>query len=196
MYGLPAAAIAIWHSAKKENRAKVGGIHDFCCIDLILTGRFNALTYYVIFRVLIKVLDLKTPGREERCNGKLNQAIMKKKIVIALGGNALLQRGEVLSAENQQRSIQTFTKIAAQLARDYQSRYCSCTLMTRVEVNLQDDAFNKPGKYNWPCLTTRKINQNPPPTRQLELALYGWQMKKDGQYIRRVVPVTNARQHC
>ncbi len=33
---------------------------------------------------------------------------MKKKIVIALGGNALLQRGEVLSAENQQRSIQLF----------------------------------------------------------------------------------------
>ena len=26
MYGLPAAAIAIWHSAKPENRAKVGGI--------------------------------------------------------------------------------------------------------------------------------------------------------------------------
>ncbi|WP_171261592.1 PTS transporter subunit EIIC, partial [Acinetobacter baumannii] len=25
MYGLPAAAIAIWHSAKPENRAKVGG---------------------------------------------------------------------------------------------------------------------------------------------------------------------------
>lgn len=33
---------------------------------------------------------------------------MKKKIVIALGGNALLQRGEILSAENQQRSIQVF----------------------------------------------------------------------------------------
>lgn len=31
---------------------------------------------------------------------------MKKKLVIALGGNALLQRGEILSAENQQRSIQ------------------------------------------------------------------------------------------
>ena len=29
---------------------------------------------------------------------------MKKKIVIALGGNALLQRGDILSAENQQRS--------------------------------------------------------------------------------------------
>lgn len=45
---------------------------------------------------------------------------MKKKIVIALGGNALLQRGEVLSAENQQRSIQLFARMAAELARDYQ----------------------------------------------------------------------------
>ena len=36
---------------------------------------------------------------------------MKKKLVIALGGNALLQRGEILSAENQQRSIQVFAQI-------------------------------------------------------------------------------------
>ena len=45
---------------------------------------------------------------------------MKKKLVIALGGNALLQRGEILSAENQQKSIQLFSKMVAQLARDYQ----------------------------------------------------------------------------
>ena len=45
---------------------------------------------------------------------------MKKRIVIALGGNALLQRGEILSAENQQRSIQLFAQMAAELARDYQ----------------------------------------------------------------------------
>ena len=45
---------------------------------------------------------------------------MKKKIVIALGGNALLQRGEILSAENQQRSIQVFAEMASELARDYQ----------------------------------------------------------------------------
>lgn len=45
---------------------------------------------------------------------------MKKRIVIALGGNALLQRGEILSAENQRRSIQVFAEMAAELARDYQ----------------------------------------------------------------------------
>ncbi|AOV97694.1 carbamate kinase [Edwardsiella hoshinae] len=45
---------------------------------------------------------------------------MKKKLVIALGGNALLQRGEILSAENQQRSIEIFALMVASLARDYQ----------------------------------------------------------------------------
>ena len=45
---------------------------------------------------------------------------MKKKLVIALGGNALLQRGEILSAENQQRSIQVFAQRVATLARDFQ----------------------------------------------------------------------------
>ena len=44
---------------------------------------------------------------------------MKKRIVIALGGNALLQRGDVLSAENQQRSIQIFAEMASELASDY-----------------------------------------------------------------------------
>lgn len=157
---------------------------------------------------------------------------MKKKIVIALGGNALLQRGETLSAENQQRSIQVFAKMAAKLARDYQlvivhgngpqvgllalqnAAYTESpawpldilvaesqgmvgfaiaqelmpfadnapvtTLMTRVEVNPQDEAFTAPGKYIGPVY---------PPEQQVELeARYGWQMKADGQYIRRVVP--------
>ncbi|WP_437888872.1 carbamate kinase [Phytobacter sp. V91] len=45
---------------------------------------------------------------------------MKKRIVIALGGNALLQRGDILSAENQQRSIQEFASVASILAHDYQ----------------------------------------------------------------------------
>lgn len=157
---------------------------------------------------------------------------MKKKIVIALGGNALLQRGETLSAENQQRSIQIFAKMAAKLARDYQlvivhgngpqvgllalqnAAYTESpawpldilvaesqgmvgfaiaqelmpfadnapvtTLMTRVEVNPQDEAFTVPGKYIGPVY---------PPEQQVELEeRYGWQMKVDGQYIRRVVP--------
>ena len=155
---------------------------------------------------------------------------MKKKLVIALGGNALLQRGEILSAENQQKSIQLFSQMVAQLARDYQlvivhgngpqvgllalqnaayqdapawpldilvaesqgmigfaiaqeltanSSAPVTTLMTRVEVDPNDPAFASPGKYIGPVY---------PPEQQAELqARYGWQMKPDGQYIRRVV---------
>lgn len=157
---------------------------------------------------------------------------MKKRIVIALGGNALLQRGEILSAENQRRSIQVFAEMAAELARDYQlvivhgngpqvgllalqnaaykespvwpldilvaesqgmigfaitQELASSAgnspvtmLMTRVEVDPQDEAFSVPGKYIGPVYQ---------PDQQAELeACYGWQMKTDGQYIRRVVP--------
>lgn len=157
---------------------------------------------------------------------------MKKKLVIALGGNALLQRGEILSAENQQRSIQVFAQRVATLARDYQlvivhgngpqvgllalqnSAYTESpawpldilvaesqgmigaaiaqaltqntggcpvtTLMTRVEVDPQDEAFAAPGKYIGPVYQ---------PDQQAELEKrYGWTMKADGQYIRRVVP--------
>lgn len=157
---------------------------------------------------------------------------MKKKLVIALGGNALLQRGEILSAENQQRSIQVFAQWVAMLARDYQlvivhgngpqvgllalqnaaytespawpldilvaesqgmigvaiaqaltQKTAGCpvtTLMTRVEVDPQDEAFAAPGKYIGPVYQ---------PDQQAELEQrYGWTMKADGQYIRRVVP--------
>lgn len=157
---------------------------------------------------------------------------MKKKLVIALGGNALLQRGEILSAENQQRSIQVFAQRVATLARDYQlvivhgngpqvgllalqnAAYTESpawpldilvaesqgmigaaiaqaltqntggcpvtTLMTRVEVDPQDEAFAAPGKYIGPVYQ---------PDQQVELEQrYGWTMKADGQYIRRVVP--------
>lgn len=134
---------------------------------------------------------------------------MKKKIVIALGGNALLQRGEILSAENQQRSIQVFAEMASELARDYQlvivhgngpqvgllalqnAAYKESpawpldilvaesqgmigfaiaqalasstgnapvtTLMTRVEVDPQDDAFSTPVNISAP--STSRINR-------------------------------------
>lgn len=131
MWGLPAAAIAIWHSAKPENRTKIGaimvsaaltsfltgitepiefsflfvapvlyGIHAVLvglafylmntfgahmgftfsqgAIDFILfyvkdvkpwlvfiLGPIYAIVYYTVFRVLISVLNLKTPGRED-----------------------------------------------------------------------------------------------------------------------------------
>ena len=131
MFGLPAAAIAIWHTAKPENRARIAsimisaaltsfltgitepiefsflfvapvlyGIHAllaglayFTCIALgikhgmtfshgfidfsllygnstngwgiLVLGLAFAVLYYVIFRVTIQWLNLKTPGRED-----------------------------------------------------------------------------------------------------------------------------------
>lgn len=38
MYGLPAAAIAIWHTARPENRARVGGIMISAALIAFLTG--------------------------------------------------------------------------------------------------------------------------------------------------------------
>ncbi|WP_196159159.1 PTS glucose transporter subunit IIBC [Reinekea sp. G2M2-21] len=131
MFGLPAAAIAMWHTAKPENRAKIGGIMISAAFTSFLTGitepiefaflfvapvlyvihallagsaffLMNALDvvhgtsfshgfidyvvlfsnsqkgflipvfglmyaviYYVVFRVTIQALNLKTPGRED-----------------------------------------------------------------------------------------------------------------------------------
>ena len=131
MFGLPAAAIAMWHCARRENRAKAGGIMVSAALTSVLTGitepiefsflfvapvlygihallagiayvitnyldikmamsfsnglidyalyfgiatkplwiiflgAFYAVLYYVIFRVLITALNLKTPGRED-----------------------------------------------------------------------------------------------------------------------------------
>jgi carbamate kinase len=42
------------------------------------------------------------------------------RIVVALGGNALLRRGEPLSAENQQRNIQVAAEAVAALTRDHE----------------------------------------------------------------------------
>lgn len=154
MFGLPAAAIAIWHSAKPENRAKVGGImlsaaltsfltgitepiefsflfiapvlygihallagfayvltnmlgvihgHTFSngFIDfvvqspnadnmglLVVLGVAYAIVYYVVFRVVIRALDLKTPGREEdeEQGAVATGSELAKSLVMAFGG--------------------------------------------------------------------------------------------------------------
>jgi PTS system glucose-specific IIC component len=131
MFGLPAAALAIWHTAKPENRTLVGGIMmsaaltafltgitepiefaflfaapilyvvhailaglayvlvnmlgvvhgtsfshgliDFLVLSgnsekiglLVLLGLIYAAVYYTVFRFLIVMLDLKTPGRTD-----------------------------------------------------------------------------------------------------------------------------------
>jgi len=157
---------------------------------------------------------------------------MKKTIVIALGGNALLARGEALSAENQYRNIAQIADVVASLSQEYQvvivhgngpqvgllalqnQAYSDSpawpldvlvaetqgmlgymiaqvlgsragippvvTLLTRVEVDAADPAFRQPGKYIGPVWAVEEQSA-------LE-ARYGWQMKKDGDYVRRVVP--------
>lgn len=158
MYGLPAAAIAMWHAAKPENRAKVGGIMVSAALTSFLTGitepiefaflfvapvlyaihallagsafvvtillgmkhgtTFShglidfvvlfaqstkgwmfpilglvyAAIYYIIFRVAISALDLKTPGREdevaEESVSEMAEHYMAEQLVLAFGGKA------------------------------------------------------------------------------------------------------------
>ena len=49
MYGLPAAAIAIWHTAKPENRAKVGGIMVSAALTSFLTGITEPIEFAFLF---------------------------------------------------------------------------------------------------------------------------------------------------
>lgn len=49
MWGLPAAAIAIWHSAKPENRAKVGGIMLSAALTSFLTGITEPIEFAFLF---------------------------------------------------------------------------------------------------------------------------------------------------
>ncbi len=159
MFGLPAAAIAIWHSAKPENKVAVGGIMLSAALTSFLTGItepiefsflflapvlyfihallaastqfvanslgmhmgftfsqggidfivFNVLgkfsqkwwlvpvlgpiyaaIYYSVFRIAIKWLDLKTPGREDeailKSTGTANVGGRSLELVLAFGG--------------------------------------------------------------------------------------------------------------
>jgi PTS system glucose-specific IIC component len=159
MFGLPAAAIAIWHSARPENRVAVGGIMVSAALTSFLTGItepiefsflfvapvlyvlhaflaastqfvantfdmhmgftfsqggidfliFNALgkfaqrwwlvlvfgpiyavIYYTVFRVAIRWLDLKTPGREATATSAPERAVtghgLARDLVLAFGG--------------------------------------------------------------------------------------------------------------
>ena len=155
MFGLPAAAIAMWHCARPENRAKAGGIMVSAALTSVLTGitepiefsflfvapvlygihallagiayvitnyldikmamsfsnglidyalyfgiatkplwiiflgAFYAVLYYVIFRVLITALDLKTPGREDEFEAATTAGVstnMAVELISAFGG--------------------------------------------------------------------------------------------------------------
>ena len=161
-----------------------------------------------------------------------------KTLVVALGGNALLQRGEALTAENQYRNIASAVPALARLARTYRLAIVHgngpqvgllslqnlawkevepypldvlvaetqgmigymlaqsltaepemppvTTVLTRIVVSEDDPAFMAPEKFIGPVYS-------PEEQTQLE-ATYGWHMKRDGKYLRRVVASPEPRQ--
>ena len=155
-----------------------------------------------------------------------------KTLVVALGGNALLQRGEALTVENQYRNIDSAVPALARLAQTYRLAIVHgngpqvgllalqnlaygdvepypldvlvaesqgmigymlaqrlaqeslmppvSTVMTRITVSSNDPAFSAPEKFIGPVY-------DPELQKRLEDE-YGWRMKRDGKYVRRVVP--------
>jgi PTS system, glucose-like IIB component len=49
MFGLPAAAIAIWHTAKAENRVRIGGIMFSAALTSFLTGITEPIEFSFLF---------------------------------------------------------------------------------------------------------------------------------------------------
>ncbi|MGI9278310.1 MAG: PTS glucose transporter subunit IIBC [Endozoicomonas sp.] len=155
MFGLPAAAIAIWHCAKPKNKHKAAGLMISAALTSVLTGitepiEFSflfvapvlyaihavlaglayaitnyleikmamsfsnglidyalyygiatkpswiiglgliyAVLYYVIFRVMITLLDLKTPGREDETEmvaKVVASSDLARNLIMAFGG--------------------------------------------------------------------------------------------------------------
>lgn len=155
-------------------------------------------------------------------------------VVIALGGNAILKRGELMSAENQRANIKRAALainevikaghdvvithgngpqvglLALQgLAYDANSAspidvltaetagmigylieqelnniitpgHSAATLLTQIEVNVDDPAFKSPTKPIGPIYDKEKSSAF--------AAKYGWSMVADGSHFRRSVP--------
>ena len=155
------------------------------------------------------------------------------RIVIALGGNALLRRGEVPTADNQRRNVHVAVQALAPLSSGHEliithgngpqvgllalqgaalpagemypldildaetegmigylieqelanrlpAERCYATLLTQVEVDSQDPAFNNPTKPIGPVYEAAEA-------RRLA-GERGWHVARDGAYFRRVVP--------
>ena len=141
-----------------------------------------------------------------------------KTLVVALGGNALLQRGEALTAENQYRNIASAVPALARLARSYRLAIVHGNGPQVGLLALQNLAWKEVEPYPLDVLVAESQGmigymlaqslsaqpQMPPvttvltpekfigpvyqPEEQKALeAAYGWQMKRDGKYLRRVV---------
>lgn len=150
-----------------------------------------------------------------------------KTIVIALGGNALLQRGEILSAENQYKNIELMSETINKLAQEYRvvlvhgngpqvgllalqnlayqavpaypldilvaesqgmigymmmqkinqnnPTQAITTVMTRVSVDINDEAFREPSKFIGPIYEEAE--------KEELINKYQWTFKKMGNII-------------
>ncbi|WP_410679248.1 carbamate kinase [Avibacterium paragallinarum] len=155
---------------------------------------------------------------------------MKPKIVIALGGNALLKRGQNISYKNQLDNIKIAARVIGKLAQKYQIAIVHgngpqvgllslqnesfqeesnfplnnlvaqtqgmiatvltqelrkivsepiLSFLTHVEVKQNDFAFLEPTKFIGAVYSRQEGNKL--------ASKYGWKLKQDGQYYRRVV---------
>ncbi|MBN1684393.1 MAG: carbamate kinase [Gammaproteobacteria bacterium] len=68
-------------------------------------------------------------------------------IVVALGGNALLERGQPMEAENQRKNVAKTAKALGELARDYQIVICHGNGPQVGLLALQNDAYKKVTPY-------------------------------------------------
>ncbi len=74
-----------------------------------------------------------------------------KTLVVALGGNALLQRGEALTAENQYRNIASAATRAARLARSYRLAIVHGNGPQVGLLALQNLAWKEVEPIRWMC---------------------------------------------
>ena len=159
------------------------------------------------------------------------------RVVAALGGNALLERGEPLDADTQRRNVVAAAIALADVARDHElivthgngpqvgllalqaeaypeggaypldvlgaesegmigyllqqgldnavGRHPVATLLTQVEVDVDDPAFGDPTKFIGPVYDKA--------TADRQAAVRGWSVRPDGPHWRRVVPSPEPR---
>jgi carbamate kinase len=160
------------------------------------------------------------------------------RVVVALGGNALLRRGEAMSSENQRHNVRVACRELAPLAVDHElviahgngpqvgllalqsAAYTEvapypldvlgaetqgmigylveqelgnlvpfekplATLLTMIEVDIHDPAFQDPSKPIGPVYDKA--------TAESLAAQWGWTVKPDGDHFRRVVPSPRPR---
>ncbi|MGR5096948.1 carbamate kinase [Vibrio maritimus] len=78
--------------------------------------------------------------------------MLKPIIVVAVGGNALLQRGEVMSCENQQKSIEQTASSLAALSKDYRLVIVHGNGPQVGLLSLQNDAYKECPPYPFDVL--------------------------------------------